>query len=411
MIILKKLKYFFMVLAICAIVIENLPRISLILGIVYILFSITDWLLEQNKKLDGYFEHIVILWFLLFFYLTVITILLPLDPYWYDGEILDSIDFKWIRALLLFVLFYKDCVENELMIKVIAKYFIIMCVAMSLLAFMGVGVSVEGDIENTRLYFFGTNPNKFAMNYVYAFVLLIFIIRNQALKYRKMKLVFYLAIGATALCLLAIILLTASRGALACVIILIVTSIFYKRKFNFWTWTMIAFIIGLVVYFAYGTLTSTEEMIVARRLEDTFENEDYGTRDVLISEAWDIFMESPIIGNGLNNVMYKIQMATGKFVTPHNLFLYIISSGGIIGFSIFSGILYVICVRVYRFGYKIGDLFAVQLLLMVLLDFAKNGGSLNATINYVFLAIALASSTLSSKRSHAFQSTHQIQNL
>ena len=66
MIILKKLKYFFMVLAICAIVIENLPKISLILGIVYILFSITDWLLEQNKKLDGYFEHIVILWFLLF---------------------------------------------------------------------------------------------------------------------------------------------------------------------------------------------------------------------------------------------------------------------------------------------------------------------------------------------------------
>lgn len=411
MIILKKLKYFFMVLAICAIVIENLPRISLILGIVYILLSITDWLLEQNKKLDGYFEHIVILWFLLFFYLTVITILLPLDPYWYDGEILDSIDFKWIRALLLFVLFYKDCVENELMIKVIAKYFIIMCVAMSLLAFMGVGVSVEGDIENTRLYFFGTNPNKFAMNYVYAFVLLFFIIRNQALKHRIKKPIYYLSIGATALCLLAIILLTASRGALACVIILIVTSIFYKRKFNFLTWTMIAFIIGLVVYFAYGTLTSTEEMIVARRLEDTFENEDYGTRDVLISEAWDIFLESPIIGNGLNNVMYKIQMATGKFVTPHNLFLYIISSGGIIGFSIFSGILYVICVRVYRFGYKIGDLFAVQLLLMVLLDFAKNGGSLNATINYVFLAIALASSTLSSKRFHASQNIHQTQKI
>lgn len=404
MIILKKLKYFFMVLAICAIVIENLPKISLILGIVYILFSITDWLLEQNKKLDGYFEHIVILWFLLFFYLTIITILLPLDPYWYDGELLESIDFKWIRALLLFVLFYKDCVENELMIKVIVKYFIIMCVAMSLLAFMGVGVSVEGDIENTRLYFFGTNPNKFAMNYVYAFALLIFVIRNTSLNKRFKRRIFYLAIGVTSLCLLAIILLTASRGALACVIILIVTSIFYKRKFNFMSWTMIAFIVGLVVYFAYETLTSTEEMIVARRLEDTFENEDYGTRDVLVSKAWGIFMESPIIGNGLNNVMYKIQMSTGKFVTPHNLFLYIISSGGIIGFSIFSGILYVICVRVYKFGYKIGDLFAVHILLMVLLDFAKNGGSLTATINYVFLAIALASTTLSSRRFHATNS-------
>ena len=310
MIILKKLKYFFMVLAICAIVIENLPKISLILGIVYILFSITDWLLEQNKKLDGYFEHIVIFWFLLFCYLTVITILMPLDPYWYDGEMLEPIDFKWIRALLLFVLFYKDCVENELMIKVIAKYYMIMCVAMSFLAFMGVGISVEGDIENTRLYFFGTNPNKFAMNYVFAFVLLIFVIRNTSLNNRFKRRIFYLTIGVTALCLIAIILLTASRGALACVLILIVTFIFYKRKFNYRTGAMIAFFIGVAVYFAYETLTSTEEMIVARRLEDTFENEDYGKRDLLISNVWDIFMESPIIGNGLNNVMYKTKSLT-----------------------------------------------------------------------------------------------------
>lgn len=405
MILLKKLKYFFMVLAICAIVIENLPKISLILGIVYILFSITDWAFEQNKKLDGYFEHIVILWFLLFLYLTVITVLLPLDPYWYNGEMLEPINFKWIRALVLFVLIYKDCIGNETVMKVIAKYYLIMCVAMSFLAFMGVGVTIDGNIENTRLRFFDTNPNKFAMNYVYAFVLLIFIIRNTALKHRIKKLIFYLAIGVTAICILAIILLTASRGALACVLILIVTSIFYKRKYSNLTGALIAVVIVVIAYFAYESLTSTEEMIVARRLEDTFENEDYGKRDLLISKVWDIFMDSPIIGNGLNNVMYKIEIATGNFVTPHNLFLYILSAGGIIGFSIFSGILYVICVRVYKFGYKIGDLFAVHLLLMVLVDFAKNGASLSATINYMFLAIALASTTLSSKRFNALNGT------
>ena len=157
-----------MVLAICAIVIENLPNISLVLGIIYILFSTTDWALEQNKKLDAYFKHIIILWFLLFLYITVITILMPLDPDRYEGELLDPINFKWVRALLLLVLVYKDCVEKESMISVIAKYYLIMCVTMALLAFMGVGISVDRDIENTRLTFFETNPNKFAMYYVYA---------------------------------------------------------------------------------------------------------------------------------------------------------------------------------------------------------------------------------------------------
>jgi O-antigen ligase len=405
MIVLKKLKYFFMVLAICAIVIENLPNISLVLGIIYILFSTTDWALEQNKKLDAYFKHIIILWFLLFFYITVITILMPLDPDRYEGELLDPINFKWVRALLLLVLVYKDCVEKESMIKVIAKYYLIMCVAMALLAFMGVGISVDRDIENTRLTFFETNPNKFAMYYVYAFVLLIFVIRNTAFKHRLKKLFFYLAICVTALCYITIILFTASRGALACVAILVICTIFYKRKFNKLTGALILLVIGIVVYFVGETLmSSSEEIIVARRLEDTFENEDYGKRDVLISEAWNIFMESPIIGNGLNNVMYKIQMTYGKLVTPHNLFLYILSAGGIIGFSLFCGILYLICVRVYRFGYKIGDLLAVLLWLMVLIDFAKNGGSLTATNNYVFLAIALASTTLSYKRIHASNS-------
>jgi len=82
-----------------------------------------------------------------------------------------------------------------------------------------------------------------------------------------------------------------------------------------------------------------------RFVQQTFYNMYYSDRDVLFAEAWEMFVNQPIVGVGLNG--FKYETITNE-PYPHNLILSIASEGGCVGLVLFLISMVLLIARWFR---------------------------------------------------------------
>jgi len=130
----------------------------------------------------------------------------------------------------------------------------------------------------------------------------------------------------TAVVCLYVVTLTVSRATLMAIVIAMIVSSRGLLRQGFVPLLMAAFLAWIV--FELGIFDQTAQYYVARGTEET------GRLAVwpLIIES---FLDSPVIGVGHSHV--GAMTARGSFVTPHNSFLYIAQSSGIVPLIFFVG--------------------------------------------------------------------------
>jgi len=123
---------------------------------------------------------------------------------------------------------------------------------------------------------------------------------------------------------LYVVTLTVSRGALLAVAIAIVIASRHFLKKGFLPLLMAACVGWIVI--ELGIFEQTAQFYAARGTEDT-------GRLAVWPLIIDSFLESPLIGVGHANV--GATTARGSFITPHNGFLYLAQSSGIVSLALF----------------------------------------------------------------------------
>jgi O-antigen ligase len=91
---------------------------------------------------------------------------------------------------------------------------------------------------------------------------------------------------------------------------------------------------GLLVLLAVTSLAFASYQIefVRERWQRTFEEGDTAGREEIFAAAWDMFLESPLIGWGPVNHLYELGSRLGiEFRDPHNIYLWVLNETGIVG--------------------------------------------------------------------------------
>lgn len=200
--------------------------------------------------------------------------------------------------------------------------------------------------------------------------------------YKKAKKIDY----AFFLILLITAVLSGTRKSLFCPVIFAVFVLLFKYHANFFKLLKIA-VIGLLCFFAFYFVSLNNEILykfIGRRLESlvsiVLKDDNQATVDASLAErkqlqklAMNAFKEKPLLGWGANNFSVYSEMNSGPFLYAHNNYLELLSTLGIIGFSLYYGgyfcILYSAYKEMKRSNYQnIFLIFAISFLLMNLIS-------------------------------------------
>lgn len=149
---------------------------------------------------------------------------------------------------------------------------------------------------------------------------------------RKLKLQYLLAV------LLGIgsVLLGASRSGLLITVLLalfVVVVRLKQQKVSFWkTLLVIALLLSSMVWWL-STFVDSSEIALFQRLTGTLQNQQVGAkeaRDFIWENAFNQFLNSPVVGDQL------FERETGYY--PHNIFIEVLMSIGLVGFVGFGGL-------------------------------------------------------------------------
>ena len=97
------------------------------------------------------------------------------------------------------------------------------------------------------------------------------------------------------------------------------------------------FICGVILLGIAVSLISSRhsEFSLFSRLENSFEYGETGGREKLNSYSLQIFEESPLIGKGTIGYSKEMSVKFNEYRSVHNLYIYVLATSGIIGFSLF----------------------------------------------------------------------------
>lgn len=179
---------------------------------------------------------------------------------------------------------------------------------------------------------------------------------------------------------------TGSRGGFISVIIG-VSVIFLYRKGRIVTKIIFIAIGAVAVMYLSDFLLSNSE-VLSQRMSAMVEEGASGGRNEIWGAALKVFMDYPL-GIGSADYMSFLQEHLGYRVDTHNMYLFILITGGIIGITIFGLFLYRLSKIVITEGVKSGNTLIIAFLFMMLFHCAKSGGVFYQKVVWFVFAYAL----------------------
>lgn len=235
------------------------------------------------------------------------------------------------------------------------------------------------EMNKDRLVIFGENPNSTSARLSIAVVFLFyFAIQNpfNILFYRYISLILSLPI-------MLLVLQSGSRGSLVSMVIGCIAIIYFsniKKTYK----TIYTVLIVLAVPLVLTIVADTGS--IQDRLTDSLVEGDLAGRDVLWLATLDIIYNNFIIGVGERGYLSEMQRLVGGYRDAHNLFLYLLASGGVVAFSFFMLFYKNLIIKSY-YVFRKGDVLPLVLLINVTIIAVKTGGVLTYTMLWVVFAM------------------------
>lgn len=296
----------------------------------------------------------------------------------YASSLEDIIHKRMFQLIILMFLLASHLIKEPELIKKVLIIFILSIVMMYMLFMAGQGVS----FENGRILIFGENPNLIGLKSTLAFLIALGFIF-----YREHSLVVKGLYAMTLLPFLNLTILSASRGALLS-LFLGVLILVINLKMHLWKKLVLLaggfmFSLGMFVY-----ILETNPVFKYRIL-NTVERGDIGRNDLWIA-AVEAIKNNLFMGVGIpgdKSIMFKYG---GRFMDPHNVFLWVLLTTGVIGFLFFMIFIFRIGMELFK-NYKSRQ-FSIYFIIyfMVILNMSKAGGGIGKILFWFLFGILIA---------------------
>ena len=292
--------------------------------------------------------------------------------------------FKFLLVILLCLQLPKLFVENRNYVYISIYVFSIVSSIIAVLFWCGL-LEQYITINQGRFSLFGENPNSTSARFSLAFILLLHVILKNPFFWSK-KRFFQLVL---LMPLINIVLASGSRGSF---IILVISTFLYlilfpqKKAIN--KVLIISFLGVALVGGGIFILSKNSDYSILERLLDTYTTGNDAGRDQLNNYALNIWLDSPIVGEGTICFVNEMRIQFGETRTVHNLYFYILATSGIIGFVSFMYFIYnLLCDSLVV---RKQEPISLVILLFMLLMAYKTGGALTYMLMWYVFAIIIS---------------------
>lgn len=306
----------------------------------------------------------------------------------YASNILGTFNFKLIQLLILLTLIISHIYHNNAILKWVLYSFIANVLLLSVLSALGIGYEVIEAQDGGRLEMFGENPNMIGMKASFAAIMLFYFIFNTKKLWSKMLLVLPL------LLIISMLIATASRGALLSIFVGLGIMVLIQRTSAIRKIVLISIGIGVSAWLFNYIMTTNENF--AMRMNFFLEEGNTGRND-LWEGAYSIIMDNLIIGVGRPGALPVMQEYIGRAMDPHNVFLYVLMTTGLIGFVFFMTFLGRLAIRLFKDFKQTNTALYLVLLAILLFNMGKAGGFINSTFLWFFFAVLIGSTLINTK--------------
>lgn len=297
----------------------------------------------------------------------------------YALSIQDVIVKRMVLLIILMFLIASHLYNDKTLVLQLLPVYVYSVVLMYVLFLLGMGTKFAGG----RLLLFGDNPNALGLKAVIAFFIVLSNLLNKKFNYPKLisGLFFMYA-------LLSLILLSASRGALLFLFVGIAVLVFFMKISM--VKKMVLGVIGIVFsLFLFNYIIQTN-VVFGKRLMRSIETGDTG-RNWLWEAAFQIIEDNLFIGVGHPGVLPEMFKYVGRAIDPHNVFLYVLISTGVIGFYFYMLFLFRLGKSIYKSFRQTGEVVFMVIFFIILFNLAKSGGGIIKLSPWFFFAILMGS--------------------
>ena len=292
------------------------------------------------------------------------------------------------QLLLLFWIY--NVMGDERVVKGTLLTLIVSSTILAVLMTLGLEDSPYGDREKAL----GWNPNAVATILSLGLLGIVGLAFGRRTRELKVLLLMALCSGFLAMQVVR----TGSRGA---AIALIVGFLVFPLKKTKRLSSKIQLVLLGVLAIGFLAWTSYRSDSVRERWEATFATGDTAGRETIFSEAWNMFLEKPLLGWGPISNLSELGKRLGlPYRDPHNLYLWVLTETGMFGaIPFFMGLW--LCLRAaWKARNGLQGVLPLSMLLCLLINNMK-GTSLGTKLFWIVLAYALAGAYhATSKKQH-----------
>ncbi|WP_084466360.1 O-antigen ligase family protein [Kaistella palustris] len=376
---MEKIRLFVLYLYLFGLSIENwspwgnqtsLLRPTLIFGMLYVIISLKD--LRRNFRV-GKIKNLLFPALWVFFWISFVSFFnASFKGYEYN------FNYTLLSCILSFWLLSNDLSRYYFLRKHFLYIILINGIFISFLSYFQIGID-KGYMDRQSLL--GNNSNIIGLTSSISLLIILYIIIENLEKINKKRylLLFFIPF------LLQTIAKTGSKGALISLSVSLITYFIILRKP---IGQKIPLIILGIVGFIIGAFYMLQNEVLAERWRDFVETGDTTGRAERWELAFDVFLHNPIFGVGENGLA---TIAKAEFedegYDPHNVYLFVMATGGIIAtvpFVIF------LC-RILQRGYNNKNIWKSNLhlilFLIMLIFWFKAGGGLNSKLAWAYFAL------------------------
>lgn len=241
-------------------------------------------------------------------------------------------------------------------------------------------------VSQGRYFFLGENPNSYSTRLATSFVCSLFFLKKKNVN-RNILIVLFL------MSQLYIIFLSGSRGALFTLLIGSITYLISLKQIKglkiFFNYRFIIFAVmmTIILLVIFSEIDFSETSMV-ERLTDFFESKNTGGRTQLWNDTFNIFIDNPIIGVGTDGFRNEMLIRFGEQRDAHNLFLYILSTSGVIGTLAFLAFL--LPMALSSMQSQKNQFFSLTIFIVIISIAFRSGGILAYSLLWYLFAICSA---------------------